>query len=185
MKPSTVTNVATGVQKTPVQVAARRVIATVQSVQDPPTLARHLNEVSAAMVEATRTVLTSPRVGAQTQTHIATTTKGKRYRHNLARAMTGYNIVRALGDVRVGEPAWSASATWAAGDYVFPTAGVGKLVFKCTTAGAGGVTEPAWPVVVGATVVDSSATWTAESYDSALEAVLFFSAISVVSLEFF
>jgi phage tail sheath gpL-like len=55
--------------------------------------------------------------------------------------------------------AWTASTTWAVGDQVIPTTADG-LYFECTTAGAGGGTQPTWPTTPGSTVTDGAATWT-------------------------
>lgn len=60
---------------------------------------------------------------------------------------------------------WLASQTWAVGDIVTPTklpSGFTSMpIMKCTTAGAGGATEPAtWNTDVGDTTTDNAATWT-------------------------
>lgn len=56
---------------------------------------------------------------------------------------------------------WAATASKALGDFVFPTTGKEDgYVYECTIAGSTDSTEPTWPAVVGATVVDSGVTWT-------------------------
>ncbi|MDZ4345364.1 MAG: hypothetical protein U1E51_23345 [Candidatus Binatia bacterium] len=63
--------------------------------------------------------------------------------------------------------AWSASATKALGAYVRPVAGLdGRVIFKCTTAGTTGGSEPAWDTTVGNTTSDGSVVWTCEAYTS-------------------
>jgi hypothetical protein len=64
---------------------------------------------------------------------------------------------------------WLASKTWALGDRVIKTSrstltAASSVVWKCTTAGAGGSSEPSWPTTITSgttTQADSSATWTA------------------------
>jgi len=55
-------------------------------------------------------------------------------------------------------PTWTAAATVAAGDLVRPTVANG-LCFACSTAGITGGAEPDWPLRLGATVADGTATW--------------------------
>lgn len=54
---------------------------------------------------------------------------------------------------------WTASTTWTLGDQVVPATTNG-FYYKCTTAGAGGATAPAWPTTIGQTIADGAATWT-------------------------
>jgi hypothetical protein len=58
--------------------------------------------------------------------------------------------------------AWTASTAYALGDIVVPTAGLENgFRYECTVAGTShATTEPTWPIVEGATVVDNTATWT-------------------------
>lgn len=70
---------------------------------------------------------------------------------------------------RGGAGIWLASKTWALGDRVVKVSQIAwnsasSVVWECTTAGAGGGTEPTWPTTVTAgttTQTDGSATWTA------------------------
>jgi len=52
----------------------------------------------------------------------------------------------------------AATTAYGAGAYVVPTAANGH-VYKCTTAGTTGSTEPTWPTTHGATVADGSVVW--------------------------
>jgi hypothetical protein len=87
---------------------------------------------------------------------------------NLAQiTANGLTIWYKSGGATVDVPVvkrWTASTTWVAGDIVRPVtvpAGfVSAPMFKCTTAGAGGASEPTWVTTVGQTTTDSSATWT-------------------------
>jgi len=58
--------------------------------------------------------------------------------------------------------AWVASTVKALGDFVVPTAGLENgFRYECTVAGTThATTEPTWPIVEGATVVDEGVTWT-------------------------
>lgn len=60
---------------------------------------------------------------------------------------------------------WTASTAYSAGAYVIPTtfnsiSGEQGKIFKCTTAGTSGTTQPTWPTGEGATVTDNTVTWT-------------------------
>jgi phage tail sheath protein FI len=57
---------------------------------------------------------------------------------------------------------WAASAAETVGALIKPTAGnAGGYLFRCTTAGTTGATQPAsWSQTVGATVTDGTAVWT-------------------------
>ena len=60
--------------------------------------------------------------------------------------------------------AWAATTNYAVGAIVRATAVQDfGLVFKCTTAGTSGSTQPTWPTLLDGTVVDGSVTWTAIS----------------------
>ena len=60
--------------------------------------------------------------------------------------------------------AWAATTSYAVGDIVRATAVQDfGLVFKCTTAGTSGSTQPTWPTLLDGTVIDGSVTWTAIS----------------------
>lgn len=60
---------------------------------------------------------------------------------------------------------WQATTAYTSGQYVVPTTfasisgSVGR-VFKCTTAGTSGGSQPTWPTTAGGTVTDGSVTWT-------------------------
>lgn len=65
---------------------------------------------------------------------------------------------------------WSASQTWAVGDIVVPTvayatAAAKGYIYRCTTGGAGGGSEPTWVYTTpgSSTTTDSSAVWTVEN----------------------
>ena len=60
--------------------------------------------------------------------------------------------------------AWAATTSYAVGAIVRATAVQDfGLVFKCTTAGTSGSTQPTWPTLLDGTVADGSVTWTAIS----------------------
>lgn len=65
---------------------------------------------------------------------------------------------------------WAASTAYSVGDYVLPTAPNGHM-YKCTTAGTSGSTQPTWPTTNNGTVTDGTVVWT-ECY-SVLEAGTF------------
>lgn len=58
--------------------------------------------------------------------------------------------------------AWVTATTWAVGDIRRPTAAAvgNERVFRCTTAGLGGVSEPTWVNTKASTTTDNLATWT-------------------------
>ena len=59
---------------------------------------------------------------------------------------------------------WGANTPYVVGDIRRATTlQVSGLVFRCTTAGTTGATEPAWPTDIGSTVVDNTVVWTAVS----------------------
>jgi len=58
--------------------------------------------------------------------------------------------------------AWAASTSYSVGDIVrASTLQASGLVFRCTTAGTSGSSEPAWATNLGSTVTDNTAVWTA------------------------
>jgi hypothetical protein len=54
---------------------------------------------------------------------------------------------------------WAASTAYASGDIVAPTAHNGRL-WRCSTAGTTGASEPSWVLTDGATTADNTAVWT-------------------------
>lgn len=58
--------------------------------------------------------------------------------------------------------AWAATTAYSLGNYRSPTVANGNL-YRCTTAGTSGGTEPTWPTTIGGTVADGSAVWTCEA----------------------
>jgi len=72
----------------------------------------------------------------------------------------------ALGDTRCGIPlvpsAWVSSTVYAASAYVQAASYTGRI-FRCTTPGTSGGTEPAFSLTVGASTADASAVWTTEN----------------------
>jgi len=57
---------------------------------------------------------------------------------------------------------WRTATAYALNDLALPTAPAAQpLLFKATTAGTSGATQPTWPTTVGATVTDGTVTWTA------------------------
>jgi lambda family phage minor tail protein L len=60
--------------------------------------------------------------------------------------------------------AWTDANAYAVGDIVRATAlQASGLVFRCTTAGTSGASEPAWATDIGSTVTDNTVVWTAIS----------------------
>ena len=60
--------------------------------------------------------------------------------------------------------AWAATTAFAVGDIRRATTlQASGLVFRCTTAGTSGSTEPVWATDIGSTVTDATVTWTAIS----------------------
>ena len=60
--------------------------------------------------------------------------------------------------------AWAPSSPYVIGQIVrATTVQEFGLVFKCTTAGTSGSSQPAWPTLIGSTTIDGSVTWTAIS----------------------
>ena len=60
--------------------------------------------------------------------------------------------------------AWAATTAYVVGDIVRATTlQASGLVFRCTTAGTSGSTEPVWATDIGSTVTDATVTWTAIS----------------------
>lgn len=70
---------------------------------------------------------------------------------------------------------WTGSTAVTTASYVVPTSANGRL-YKCTTAGTTGSTEPTWPTTNGGTVNDGTAVWTEQT--TAMEAGTFPTEIS-------
>ena len=75
-----------------------------------------------------------------------------------------------VGLLAVPNPAgiWTGSTSYATGAYAVPStfssiAGQQGKIFKATTGGTSGGSEPAWPTGEGATVTDNTVTWTEAS----------------------
>lgn len=70
-----------------------------------------------------------------------------------------------LGDSRcqvdLTPPAWQAATAYAVGDRVIATGAAHPLrLFRCTTAGTSGGSEPTWDATVGNTTADNTVVWT-------------------------
>lgn len=57
---------------------------------------------------------------------------------------------------------WAASTVYSASDYVIPTTANGRI-YKTTSGGTSGGSEPTWPTTTGGTVVDGTVTWTEQT----------------------
>lgn len=57
---------------------------------------------------------------------------------------------------------WAASTAYALNDYAVPVTHNGR-VYKVTTAGTSGATEPTWPTTAGGTVADGTVVWTEQT----------------------
>jgi hypothetical protein len=55
---------------------------------------------------------------------------------------------------------WQPSTSYSVGQFVTPTSGSPNRIYRCTTAGTSGSTEPAWPNTDNATVNDGTVVWT-------------------------
>jgi hypothetical protein len=59
-------------------------------------------------------------------------------------------------------PVWATATSYSADDYIRSSTG---YIFKCTTDGISGATEPTWNFSIGATTSDGTAVWTAQRTD--------------------
>lgn len=59
---------------------------------------------------------------------------------------------------------WAASTVYATSDYIVPVTHNGRL-YKATTGGTSGASQPTFPVTDGGTVVDGTVTWTEQTVD--------------------
>lgn len=57
-------------------------------------------------------------------------------------------------------PKWQPNTAYSVGAFVTPTTGSPNRVYRCTTAGTSGSTEPSWPNTDNATVNDGTCVWT-------------------------
>lgn len=64
--------------------------------------------------------------------------------------------------LHVTQGVWTASTAYTVGQYVTPTTSNGRL-YKCTTAGTTGASQPTWPTTNAGTVVDGGVTWTEQT----------------------
>lgn len=77
--------------------------------------------------------------------------------------------------------AWASGTAYVVGDIRRATTlQASGLVFRCTTAGTSGGTEPAWATDIGSTITDNTVVWTAIS--SAYEELASFSPSAIVEL---
>lgn len=77
-----------------------------------------------------------------------------------------YGLTPAAYAYQKGCLLWAPSEAQAVGDLVVPSTLNGYL-YRCTTAGTTGTTEPSWPTTVGNTVSDGTAVWTCGSATAA------------------
>lgn len=62
-------------------------------------------------------------------------------------------------------PPAERSTAYGAGQRVIPDDGLNGLIYECSTAGTTDSSAPAWPIVLGETVADGTAEWTALATD--------------------
>ena len=104
---------------------------------------------------------------------------GWRYRIKYSQAATGYlsgnyNAVsgRATLMTAINETDWVADTATTVGTIVEPAASPNGLVYIATAVAGDtkthATTEPIWPAVLGATIVDDQVTWRCHAYDCAL-----------------
>lgn len=55
---------------------------------------------------------------------------------------------------------WAASTAYSVGDKVISLASFNGRMYRCTTSGTSGGSEPTWPTTAGGTVADGSVVWT-------------------------
>lgn len=76
----------------------------------------------------------------------------------------GWCAYTALDTSTLPSITWSPGAAFTEGQSVLPTiAAATGMLYVCSGNGVTGATQPSWPSVVGATVVDGSVTWTCAS----------------------
>jgi hypothetical protein len=57
-------------------------------------------------------------------------------------------------------PRWRPNQAYTVGQFVTPTTSNPNRIYRCTTAGTSGASEPSWPDTDNATVSDGTVTWT-------------------------
>lgn len=67
-----------------------------------------------------------------------------------------------IGLILANKGYWAASTVYALNDYVLPVTPNARL-YKCTTAGTSGASQPTWPITDGGTVADGTVTWTEQT----------------------
>lgn len=73
-------------------------------------------------------------------------------------------------------PGWQPATRYKTGpynaaiDFVRPSAGKNGFVYRCLRNGVSGTTEPAWPLTLGATVIDGGIEWRCDGYHYAATA---------------
>jgi len=56
---------------------------------------------------------------------------------------------------------WQATTAYSVGETIMPTSGnLNGRMYRCSTSGTSGGTEPIWPTTTGGTVADGTAVWT-------------------------
>jgi len=64
-----------------------------------------------------------------------------------------------FGLIVASEGYWQATFAYTSGDTVLPTTPNGRM-YRCSTSGTSGGSQPTWPTTPGGTVADGSAVWT-------------------------
>jgi hypothetical protein len=64
-----------------------------------------------------------------------------------------------IGLIRASRGAWNASTVYSVGDTIVPTTFAGRM-YRCTTAGTSGSSQPTWTTTDGGTNTDGTAIWT-------------------------
>jgi hypothetical protein len=73
------------------------------------------------------------------------------------------NIILATPREVVNYVSWPVSTAISLNTVVFPSP-LNGYVYKCTTAGTTGSTQPTWPTTAGNTVTDGTVVWTCQAY---------------------
>ncbi|HJW80813.1 MAG TPA: hypothetical protein VJ396_01105 [Acidiferrobacterales bacterium] len=67
-----------------------------------------------------------------------------------------------IGLIRANKGKWATGIVYSVNDYVVPVASNGRL-YKCTTGGTSGASEPTWGTTEGGTTADGTAVWTEQT----------------------